>query len=57
MTRIGCQKHAVLAQGFAKPIKSLSIGWGFGIIQRILRRQFCQLISGVDVAGNAEETA
>ncbi len=42
----------------AKPIKALSIGCGFGVIERVLRRRdFCQLIHGVDVAENAIEIA
>jgi SAM-dependent methyltransferase len=49
---------AGLLTSFAKPIKALSIGCGFGVIERILRgRDFCQLIHGVDVAENAIETA
>jgi 2-polyprenyl-3-methyl-5-hydroxy-6-metoxy-1,4-benzoquinol methylase len=49
---------AGLLTGFAKPIKALSIGCGFGVIERTLRRHdFCQLIHGVDVAENAIETA
>jgi 2-polyprenyl-3-methyl-5-hydroxy-6-metoxy-1,4-benzoquinol methylase len=43
---------------FAKPVKALSVGCGFGIIERTLRRRdFCQLIHGVDVAENAIESA
>lgn len=49
---------AALLSRFAKPIKALSIGCGFGIIERVLRRHdFCQLIHGVDVAENAIESA
>ena len=49
---------ANLLTRFAKPIKALSIGCGFGIIERRLRRHdFCQLIHGVDVAENAIESA
>jgi len=49
---------AVLLSRFAKPIKALSVGCGFGIIERVLRRHdFCQLIHGVDVAENAIESA
>ena len=49
---------AGLLSGFAKPIKALSLGCGFGIIERVLRRSdFCQIIHGVDVAGNAVESA
>ena len=49
---------AGLLASFAKPIKALSVGCGFGVIERILRRHdFCQLIHGVDVAENAIETA
>lgn len=49
---------ASLLTSFAKPIKALSIGCGFGVIERTLRRHdFCQLIHGVDVAENAIETA
>ncbi len=36
----------------------MSVGCGFGIIERTLRRRdFCQLIHGVDVAENAIESA
>jgi 2-polyprenyl-3-methyl-5-hydroxy-6-metoxy-1,4-benzoquinol methylase len=49
---------ATLLTSFAKPIKALSIGCGFGVVERRLRRQdFCQLIHGVDVAENAIENA
>ena len=49
---------AGLLSGFAKPIKALSLGCGFGIIERVLRRSdFCQIIHGVDVADNAVESA
>jgi 2-polyprenyl-3-methyl-5-hydroxy-6-metoxy-1,4-benzoquinol methylase len=49
---------ASLLTSFAKPIKALSVGCGFGIIERALRRHdFCQLIHGVDVAENAIESA
>jgi 2-polyprenyl-3-methyl-5-hydroxy-6-metoxy-1,4-benzoquinol methylase len=43
---------------FAKPIKALSLGCGFGVIERVLRRSdYCQLIHGVDVAEGAIEGA
>jgi len=49
---------AGLLTSFAKPIKALSLGCGFGVIERRLRRHdFCQLIHGVDVAENAIESA
>ena len=49
---------ASLLTSFSKPIKALSVGCGFGIIERTLRRQdFCQNIHGVDVAENAIESA
>lgn len=49
---------ASLLTRFAKPVKALSLGCGFGIIERRLRRNdFCQCIHGVDVAGNAIESA
>ena len=42
---------AGLLTSFAKPIKALSLGCGFGVIERVLRRHdYCQLIHGVDVA-------
>src|SRR6267143_930629 len=45
---------ASLLADFKKPIKALSIGCGFGVIERILRsRDFCQLIHGIDVAETA----
>ena len=43
---------------FPKPIKALSLGCGFGVIERVLRRcDYCQLIDGVDVAEGAIEGA
>jgi SAM-dependent methyltransferase len=43
---------------FAKPIKALSLGCGFGVIERVLRRcDYCQFIHGVDVAEGAIEGA
>jgi 2-polyprenyl-3-methyl-5-hydroxy-6-metoxy-1,4-benzoquinol methylase len=40
------------------PIKALSIGCGFGIIERILRqRDICQLVHGLDLAENAIQFA
>jgi ubiquinone/menaquinone biosynthesis C-methylase UbiE len=49
---------ASLLARFEKPIKALSVGCGFGVIERTLRRHdFCQLIHGVDVAENAIESA
>jgi ubiquinone/menaquinone biosynthesis C-methylase UbiE len=43
---------------FRKPIKTLSLGCGFGVIEQVLRRyDFCQLIHGVDVAEGAIEAA
>jgi len=49
---------ASLLARFAKPIKALSVGCGFGVIERALRRRnFCQLIHGVDVAESAIDSA
>jgi 2-polyprenyl-3-methyl-5-hydroxy-6-metoxy-1,4-benzoquinol methylase len=49
---------ASLLANFKKPVKALSLGCGFGIIERVLRRRdFCQLIHGVDVADGAIEGA
>jgi SAM-dependent methyltransferase len=49
---------AGLLTRFAKPIKALSLGCGFGVIERVLRRSdYCQLIHGVDVAEGAIEGA
>jgi SAM-dependent methyltransferase len=49
---------ASLLADFKKPITALSIGCGFGVIERILRsRDFCQLIHGIDVAETAIEAA
>ena len=49
---------AGLLAKFAKPIKALSLGCGFGVIERVLRRcDYCQLIHGVDVAEGAIEGA
>jgi SAM-dependent methyltransferase len=46
-----------LAQ-FPKPVKVLSLGCGFGVIERVLRRSdYCQLIHGLDVAEGAIEGA
>lgn len=45
---------AALLAKFAKPIKALSLGCGFGVIERVLRRcDYCQLIHGLDVAEGA----
>ena len=47
-----------LLASLPKPVKALSIGCGFGRIERVLRRkEICQLIHGVDVAENAVEAA
>jgi len=49
---------AGLLAGFTKPIKVLSLGCGFGVIERVLRRcDYCQLIHGVDVAEGAIDGA
>ena len=49
---------AGLLAKFAKPIKALSLGCGFGVIERVLRRSdYCQLIHGVNVAEGAIEGA
>ena len=49
---------ASLLAEFTKPIKALSLGCGFGVIERVLRRSdYCQLIHGVDVAKGAIEGA
>jgi 2-polyprenyl-3-methyl-5-hydroxy-6-metoxy-1,4-benzoquinol methylase len=43
---------------FPKPIKTLSLGCGFGVIERVLRRcNYCELIHGIDVAEGAIEGA
>jgi SAM-dependent methyltransferase len=49
---------AALLAKFTKPIKALSLGCGFGVIERVLRRSdYCQFIHGVDVAEGAIEGA
>jgi SAM-dependent methyltransferase len=49
---------AGLLSRFAKPIKALSLGCGFGVIERVLRRSdACQLIHGLDVAEGAIQGA
>lgn len=49
---------AGLLSKFPKPVKALSLGCGFGIIERVLRRSdSCQLIHGLDVAEGAVEGA
>ena len=49
---------AALLAKFKKPIEVLSLGCGFGVIERVLRRSdYCQLIHGVDVAEGAIEGA
>lgn len=49
---------ASLLAKFAKPVRALSLGCGFGVIERILRRSdYCQLIHGMDVAEGAIEGA
>jgi SAM-dependent methyltransferase len=45
---------ASLLARFKKPIRALSLGCGFGQIERILRRRnYCQFVHGVDVAEKA----
>jgi 2-polyprenyl-3-methyl-5-hydroxy-6-metoxy-1,4-benzoquinol methylase len=49
---------AGMLASFQKPISALSIGCGFGGIERLLRRRdYCQLIHGIDVAEAAIEAA
>ena len=49
---------ASLLASFTKPIKVLSVGCGFGAIERLLRRRdYCQHVHGVDIAGAAIEAA
>ena len=49
---------AALLANFTKPVKALSVGCGFGGIERTLhKRDFCQLIHGVDVSDAAIEAA
>ena len=49
---------AGLLASFQKPVRALSIGCGLGGIERLLRRRdYCQLIHGVDVADGAIESA
>jgi 2-polyprenyl-3-methyl-5-hydroxy-6-metoxy-1,4-benzoquinol methylase len=49
---------AGLLASFKKPVNALSLGCGFGVIERLLRRRgYCQLIHGVDVAEGAIESA
>lgn len=49
---------ANLLARFEKPVKALSLGCGFGVIERILRRRdYCQFVDGVDVAEGAIEGA
>jgi SAM-dependent methyltransferase len=52
-------RHSVsLLLDFEKPVKALSVGCGFGAIERFLRRRdFCQVIHGVDIAERAIEAA
>ncbi|MBZ0318455.1 MAG: class I SAM-dependent methyltransferase [Anaerolineae bacterium] len=41
-----------------KPRKALSLGCGFGSLERIIRQKdICQFIDGVDIADNATQTA
>ena len=49
---------AGLLAKFEKPVRALSLGCGFGVIERVLRRcDYCQLIHGVDLAEGAIEGA
>jgi SAM-dependent methyltransferase len=49
---------AGLLAKFAKPVRALSLGCGFGVIERVLRRyDYCQLIHGLDVAEGAIQGA
>jgi 2-polyprenyl-3-methyl-5-hydroxy-6-metoxy-1,4-benzoquinol methylase len=49
---------ASLLAGFTKPINVLSVGCGFGAIERLLRRRdYCQHVHGMDIASAAIEAA
>jgi SAM-dependent methyltransferase len=49
---------AGLLAKFEKPVRTLSLGCGFGVIERVLRGcDYCQLIHGVDVSEGAIEGA
>jgi 2-polyprenyl-3-methyl-5-hydroxy-6-metoxy-1,4-benzoquinol methylase len=49
---------AIFLSNQHKPIKALSVGCGFGIIERVLRqRDICQIIDGLDVADKAIQGA
>ena len=49
---------AGLLAKFPRPIKALSLGCGFGVIEQVLRRcDYCQLIHGIDVAEGAIQGA
>src|SRR5438874_9442496 len=49
---------AIFLSNQPKPVKSLSVGCGFGIIERVLRqRDICQTIDGLDVAEKAIQGA
>jgi 2-polyprenyl-3-methyl-5-hydroxy-6-metoxy-1,4-benzoquinol methylase len=52
------EHSASLLTAFKKPIKALSLGCGFGVIERVLRRRgYCHFIHGVDVADGAIQGA
>src|SRR5882724_5400018 len=49
---------AIFLSNQPKPVKALSVGCGFGIIERVLRqRDICQTIDGLDVAEKAIQRA
>ena len=49
---------AIFLSNQPKPVKALSVGCGFGIIERVLRqRDICQTIDGLDVAEKAIQGA
>jgi 2-polyprenyl-3-methyl-5-hydroxy-6-metoxy-1,4-benzoquinol methylase len=49
---------AIFLQDQPRPVKALSVGCGFGMIERILReRGICQFVDGLDIADSAIEGA
>jgi len=49
---------AIFLSNLLRPVRALSVGCGFGVIERTLRqRDICQLIHGLDIADSAIQAA
>ena len=49
---------AIFLSNLSRPVRALSVGCGFGVVERILRQSdICQLIHGLDIADSAIQAA